>query len=129
MRTILIVDDEKKFRVKYKKLLKKEGYKVMEAESAMEVGDMLMRHRSLIDLILLDINIPEVDGRGIFDIINEYAPSLDIIVTSVHPLNDQKLKIPRASDYFSKLHADETLLKKIKNVLGVVNENPQPSHG
>ena len=127
MRTILIVDDEKVFRKKYKKLLKKEGYRVIEAPSALEVTDALMRERSNIDLILLDINLPEVDGKGIFDIIDEYAPSLDIIITSVHPLHDQKLRIPRASDYYSKMHSEETLLRKIRKVLGVNGtDKPNP---
>ncbi|MFH1359457.1 MAG: response regulator receiver protein, partial [Candidatus Omnitrophota bacterium] len=70
-------------------------------------------------LILLDINLPEVDGRGIFDIIDEYAPEKSIIVTSVHPLGDQRLKIPKAVDYHQKSNSDETLLKKVKKVLGV----------
>lgn len=119
MRTILLVDDEKAMRSKYKKILKKEGFKVIEAPKAMEVANVLMREKSNIDLILLDINIPEVDGRGIFDIVDEYAPELPIIVTSVHPLNDQKLRIPRAADYYNKLQAQDVLLKKIRGVLGI----------
>ena len=119
MRTILIVDDEKKVRQKFKRLLKPEGFRVIEASSALEVADVLLRERSSLDLILLDINIPEVDGRGIFDIIDEYAPSLDIIVTSVFPVSDQKLTIPRAADYYSKLQTENILLSKIRNVLGI----------
>ena len=118
MRTILIVDDEKKIRQKFKKLLKTEKFRVVEAANAIDVADVLMREHSTIDLILLDINIPEVDGRGIFEIIDEYAPELPIIVTSVLPLNDQKLTIPRAAGYYSKLHKDDTLLSKIRSVLG-----------
>ena len=94
------------------------GFRVIEAPSALDVADILMREHSSIDLILLDINIPEVDGRGIFDIIDEYAPELPIIVTSVHPVNDQKLRIPKATDYYSKLHKESTLLAKIRKVLG-----------
>jgi len=119
MRTIMIVDDEKEFRKKYKQLLKAEGYKVLEAPNAVEVANLLMRNKSLIDLILLDINLPQVDGREIFEVINEYAPTLDIIVTSVHPLQDQKLKIPRAIDYFNKSQSNDVLLKKVRNILGL----------
>ena len=119
MRTILIIDDEKEFRKKYKKLLKEKGFTVIEAENALDVGNSLMRDHSKIDLILLDINIPEVDGRGIWEIIDEYAPELPIIVTSVHPIVDQKLKVPRCADYFSKLHKEDLLLSKIMKVLGM----------
>ena len=119
MRTILVVDDEKVFRKKYRGLLKEKGFKVKTASSALEVSEVLMRDKSLIDLILLDINIPEVDGRGIWEIIDEYAPQLQIIVTSVNPLHDQKIRIPRAADYYNKADKEATLLKKITRVLGV----------
>ena len=119
MRKILIVDDEKEMRKKYKAFLVAEGFGVLEAPNALEVSNILMREKSNIDLILLDINLPEIDGRDIFDIIDEYAPELKIIVTSVHPLQDQKLKIPRAADYYNKSQKEDVLLRKIRNVLGV----------
>ena len=124
MRTILLVDDEKKMRQRFKKMLKAEKFRVLESASAIEVADTLMREHSSIDLILLDINIPEVDGRGIFDIVEEYAPELPIIVTSVNPLMDQKLRIPNAVDYFQKLDNDKVLLTKVKNALGILTSKP-----
>ena len=119
MRTILIIDDEKDIRKKYKKLLKKEGFKVIEAPNFVEVSEALMKKSSEIDLILLDINLPEVDGRGIDELIEEYAPNINVLVTSVHPVRDQKLKIPRAVGYFSKLDGEEALIKKVKKLVGV----------
>ena len=121
MRTILLIDDEKKMRQKFKKLLKTEKFRVLEAESAIEVADILMREHSTIDLILLDMNLPEVDGRGIFDIVDEYAPELPIIITSVNPINDQKLQIPRAVDYYQKLQDEKILLTKVRSALGLTN--------
>ncbi len=117
-RTILVVDDEKEFRKKYKKLLKAEGYKVYEAQTAMDVAEHLMRSR--LDLILLDINIPVVDGKDISDIIDEYpAQNPAVIVTSVYPVSEQKFKIRRATDYYDKSSDTNLLLKKVRNVLGV----------
>ena len=124
MRTVLLVDDEKKMLMRFKKLLKAEKFRVLQAQSAIEVADALMREHSSIDLILLDINIPEVDGRGIFDIVDEYSPEVPIIVTSVNPLMDQKLRIPRAVDYFQKLDDDKILLRKVKNALGIAANKP-----
>ncbi|MFA5059561.1 MAG: response regulator [Candidatus Omnitrophota bacterium] len=118
-RLIFIVDDEKELRKKYKKLLIKEGFKVVEASNALEVANILMREKSKLDLILLDINISEVDGRDIFDIIEEYVPGLPVIVTSVYPVSEQKLRIPKAVDYYHKLQKEESLIKKIKNALGL----------
>lgn len=119
MRNILVVDDEREIRKKYKTLLKSEGFKVFEAPDAIEVANLLMRESSSLDLIVLDINIKEVDGRDIFDIIDQYNPTLPILISSVHPLQDQKLKIPRATDYHNKSDGEKVLLKKVKKILGL----------
>lgn len=119
MRKILVVDDEKDMRKKFKRLFVTKGFKVLEAPNALEVANILMREKSDIDLILLDIQIGELDGRDIFDIIDEYAPSLPVIVSSVMPLGDQRLKIPRAADYFHKADKEEVLLSKACRLLGI----------
>ena len=123
MRTILVIDDEKEMRHKFKKILKSAGFDVLEAPDALEVANILMRDKSRIDLILLDIQIPEVDGRDIFGIIDEYAPSLDIIVTSVFPVSEQKFRIPKAVDYFNKADGEKVLLNKVKTALGLMDIN------
>jgi len=119
MRTVFIVDDESEMRRKYKKLLKGEGFSVIVAPNALEVANILMRDKSRIDLILLDINIPDIDGHDISDIITEYSPELPIMVNSVLPISEQKIRIRNAVDYCSKLDGEEVFLKKVKKILGV----------
>ena len=119
MRKILVVDDETDMRKRFKRLLVGEGFKVIEAPNAVEVANVLMREKSNLDLIILDINVGEVDGRDIFDIIDEYAPELPAIINSVFPINEQKLKIPRAADYYNKSDDDKVLVAKVKKILGV----------
>ena len=121
-RNVLIIDDERDMRKKYKRYLIENDFRVIEARDATEVIDALMLERSQLDLILLDINIKEVDGRDIFDILDEYASNIPVIVSSVYPINDQKLRIPRATDYFNKAQKDEILLAKIKTILGLEEE-------
>lgn len=117
--TVLIVDDEKKFRSKYKTMFKAKGLKVLQAPDALEVVNVLMRKKSSMDLIILDICIPEVDGRGISEIVEEYAPNIPILVASFLPINDQKLKVRNATDYFHKLDKDSVLWDKVKKILGI----------
>ena len=123
-RTVFIVDDEKPMRRKYKKLLTENGFRVVEAPDALEVANTLMRERNSLDLILLDVNIAEVDGRDIFEIIDEYAPGMPVIVSSVYPTSEQKFRIPHSDDYFSKSQKDEILLAKVRNLLGIKEEKP-----
>jgi len=121
MGTVLLIDDDKEFRTKFRKLLSDNDINVLEAPDALEVVNVLMRDKSSIDAIVLDLEIKEVDGRDIYDIVQDYAPGIPVIVSSVIPLNDQKLKIPRARDYYNKAEPEKVLIKKIRMILGIMN--------
>ena len=117
MEKILIIDDDRKFRKEYKGRFKSLGFGVLEAPDALEVVNLLMREHKNIALIILDINIPEVDGRGIYEIIQEYAPEIPVVVSSVFPISNQKLKIQRARGYHNKINGKDVLIKKVKEIL------------
>jgi DNA-binding response OmpR family regulator len=61
-RTILIVDDEMKIRILLRDFLEKEGYSVLEACDGKEALESFEKNASLIDLILLDVMMPQIDG-------------------------------------------------------------------
>lgn len=117
MSTVLAIDDDKVMRERYKKVMKSEGYGFLEAPNALDVVNVLMRDKEKINCIILDIQMPEVDGRDIFDIVNDYAPSIPVIVSSVLPTNEQKLRIPRARGYYQKTTNDKELIKKLSEIL------------
>ena len=58
--TILVVDDEKIIRIVFKQGLKSKGYKVLTAENG-KIALKLVKNKN-VDLILLDIMMPEMDG-------------------------------------------------------------------
>jgi two-component system response regulator (stage 0 sporulation protein F) len=60
MATILIIDDEEPIRALLRSALEAAGYEVMEAPNG-RIGLELYRHRPS-DLIITDINMPELDG-------------------------------------------------------------------
>ncbi len=117
MKNILIVDDEKKIRKIFSNFLVSEGFKAYEVANAMEVPSLLLTEN--IDLILLDIDMPEIDGGKIYnviEIIRIFNPKIKVIVASVFPVEEQKQKISSAADYYDKSEGIEVLLKKIKRV-------------
>jgi two-component system aerobic respiration control protein ArcA len=59
-KTILVVDDELVMRNAIKRIFEKDNYRVLVAKDAMELSKIIEDTR--IDLILLDINLPWVDG-------------------------------------------------------------------
>lgn len=119
MGKILVVDDNKEMRGRYRRLLEKLKLEVLEAPDALEVANILMRSSRDLDLILLDIQMPEVDGRGIYEIVTDYTSSIPIMIASVLPVREQRLRIPRAADYYNKADGDRVLTSKVKTILGL----------
>lgn len=64
MKTLLVVEDSKDYRELLTKRLTKEGYKVLEAENGKVA--LSLAKKEPIDLILLDLLMPEVDGVSFY---------------------------------------------------------------
>lgn len=119
---ILVVDDERKIRNLYKKLLTLEHYEVIEAEDSQSATRSLLDETD-IGLILLDINMPVMDGGILYNLIRRYDPKIKVIVTSAYPLEDQKKKIVEADDYYDKSYGTELLLEKVGSVMKKGGDN------
>ena len=83
-RTVLIVDDERGIRHSFYTVLK-EPYHVMLAETGKEAIDIL-EHNS-VDLILLDILLPDYDGLNLLRKMKDMDPQIEVImVTAVNEI-------------------------------------------
>ena len=116
---ILIVDDEQRIRDLLTRFFVELGFIVRWASSAQEATNIMIRED--IDLVLLDIKMAQVDGKVMFEVIQEYNPSLKVIVVSVFPIDKQKQLIPAALDYYDKSQGLWQLLQKVN--LALVNQN------
>jgi CheY-like chemotaxis protein len=114
--TILIVDDEERIRSVFRKLMKQEGFDVIEAANAGDAYEKLLTNQ--VDLILLDINMLEVDGTVLFEVVHLFCQKSKVIVTSVYPIDDQKRRIKGAEDYYDKSDSLQILIRKVKRVMG-----------
>lgn len=115
MKTILVVDDNERIRNIYGKVFSKEGFRVLESSGADEANELLLIEK--VDLMLLDINMPSVDG-AVFHVVTEmFHPGIKVIISSVYPLDDQKLLIKGATDYFDKSEGLKALVQKVKSAL------------
>jgi CheY-like chemotaxis protein len=116
MQTILVVDDEKNIRLLYKAELEDEGYKVLTASNGLEALDVLKQET--VDLVLLDIKMPEMDGPEFLRHIRQFNQTLPIIISTAY--GDQVSQDFSAwlSDGYALKTADLTELKaKIKETL------------
>ena len=113
MTRILIVDDEARVRNIYSIMLENEGFKVLEAKDATEASIIL--NREPLDIMLLDIKMPQVYGSVFYDVIQNFHQKVRVIVASVYPVDEQKKIIRGAADYFDKAQGIDALLEKVKN--------------
>jgi len=118
MKNILIVDDQERIRRAFSRILQGAGFKVMEAAGAVAAYDIL--NRNPIDLVLLDIKMPEVPGDILNDVAGIFHRNVKIVVCSVYPVDEQRLLVKGADDYFDKSDGPNALLKKVKEVLWTV---------
>jgi DNA-binding response OmpR family regulator len=115
MKRILIIDDERRIGRSYTVLLSEEGFDVNYAANVREATDLLVREN--FDLVLLDINMPEEDGKKMYEFIREYDPCIKVIVSSVFPIEEQIEIILGASAYHNKSQGVDILVAKVKEVL------------
>ncbi|PYX93300.1 MAG: Fis family transcriptional regulator [Acidobacteria bacterium] len=117
MHTILIVDDEAEIRQSLKGVLEDEGYKTYVAESG-EVCLELLRKRPL-DVVLLDIWLPGIDGLEALQKIRELEKAPEVIMISGHGTIETAVRATKlgAYDFLEKpLSLDKTLIL-IKNAI------------
>lgn len=79
---ILIIDDEKNIRLTLRDILEDEGHNVLEAGTG-EDGLALLKNES-VDLVLLDVRLPGMDGIEVLKGIREIDETLDVIMISGH---------------------------------------------
>jgi CheY-like chemotaxis protein len=82
---ILLCDDSPVERLALAHFLRGTGYSVDEAGDG-DAAILHMKHRE-VDLILLDLHMPEVDGFGVLSYIQEHRRSLPVILLSGMPLH------------------------------------------
>jgi len=82
--TILVVEDEETLRLAVSTALRKSGFSVMEANDGSSAMELLRTHTDEIDAILLDVTLPGIASREIFEEAQRIRPDLKVIVTSAY---------------------------------------------
>jgi two-component system cell cycle sensor histidine kinase/response regulator CckA len=117
--TILVVDDQRLSRRVAYRILSEEGYRVLEAESAPEALDVLGQARGRVDLLILDVVMPECDGVELGRLVLEEWPDQRILYMSAHPaevLVYHGLQSPDVP-FLAKPYTRGEILKKIEQAL------------
>ncbi len=116
---ILIVDDEPLVIDYFKEVLSITKIKTLFAKNGEEAISLVKTNKD-IDLVLLDIRMPVMNGFEVFKKIRKIRPSLPIIAQTAYAFSDDKDKILEAgfNDYITKPINNELLYKKISEFIG-----------
>ena len=117
MPTILIADDEKNIRATLARGLQLEGYRTVDAADGEEAWRAL--EAGQIDLILLDVQMPLLDGLGLLERMRERGVSVPAVVLTAHGSIERAVKAVRlgAFDFIEKPPALERILVAVRNSL------------
>lgn len=88
MAKILIVDDEKNICEEFKEVLEEEGHQVDTARNGEEA--ILRVEQNDYDLVFLDVLMPRMEGRQVFEEIRKIKPIPVVIMSGYLPANKEK---------------------------------------
>lgn len=114
---ILVVDDESRMRKLVKDFLVKHNFEVIEAEDGEQAVDIFFESKN-IQLILLDVMMPKLDGWQVVKTIREYSKVPIIMLTAKGEENDELQGFDLGVDeYISKPFSPKILVARVEAIL------------
>jgi CheY-like chemotaxis protein len=117
--TILLVEDDEGVRVIASRILRDQGYTVLEARRASEARRLWEQHGASVDMLLADVVMPDMNGPKLAAELSLTKPGLRVLFMSGYPgsaaagsLSDE------AAHYIEKPFTPASLAQKVREVLG-----------
>jgi CheY-like chemotaxis protein len=117
--TVLIVEDDDDARYAMDSVLAREGYLVLTAATGRDAISTLQEPLSPIDVVLMDVHLPDVDGPALCARVRELYPELPIVVCSGEADAQEIAALLRlgAVRYFRKPVGVDELLSSVEAML------------
>ena len=116
--TIMVVDDESRMRKLIKDFLSQKDYKVIEAEDGEKAIQTYEEKRDKIDLILLDVMMPKLDGWSVLRQIRQKSNVPVIMLTARGEEQDELFGFELGADeYISKPFSPKILVARVEALL------------
>jgi two-component system, OmpR family, KDP operon response regulator KdpE len=122
--SILIIDDEEQIRRFLKIGLESQGYRVFETDNGTDGLTQAVMKRP--DAVLLDLNLPDIDGNEVLRKLREWYTA-PVIVLTVRESETDKVELldGGADDYITKPFGMEELLARLRAVLRRARQDPE----
>ena len=119
------MDDEPELRAVARRILERQGYRVLEAEDAHEALAVAIRHGASIDLVLADLLLPGLDGRACVERLRTLWSDLKAVYMSgcgPHEASRRGVD-PERVPFLAKPFDAETLASTVRGVMDDVARN------
>ncbi len=115
---ILVIEDEENLRKIIRSVLESEQYNVISAETAREGIDLFRVDRNIIDLVILDVNLPDADGLMVLEEILKIDPRQKVVLTSGFDVEQavQRGLQMGARGFLRKPFNAQELLETVRNI-------------
>ena len=122
--TVLIVDDEARMRKLIKDFLMQKGYSILEAEDGEKALEVFEQNQNKIDIILLDVMMPKLDGWSVLRQIRQKSKVPIIMLTARGEEQDELFGFELGVDeYIPKPFSPKILVARVEAILKRVNAN------
>ncbi len=116
--SILVVDDEPVMRIIYQQLLEEQGYTAITAENGKEGVAKFLENRDELIGVIMDLKMPEMDGKEAFANIRKFDTALKVVFVSGYlgKTSEQELLDMGAAAVLSKPFRKRSFVKKIESI-------------
>ncbi len=117
--TILVVDDDELVLSLTGRILKAAGYSVFTVENGMEAPDVFEKHSEEIALVVLDMVMPGISGKEVFEIIRKLDPDMRVLLASGYSVEGEAEELLKNNnvEFIQKPFEMENLLKTVRSIL------------
>jgi two-component system cell cycle sensor histidine kinase/response regulator CckA len=117
--TILLVEDEEAVRGLTSRILEKQGYRVIPAQHGREAMEIATREEARIDLVLTDVVMPGMNGRGLVERLTGIRPRIKSLYMSGYTDDDiiRRGFIEPSKSFLQKPFTSDSLLQTVRKVL------------
>jgi len=117
--TVLVAEDNEPVRILVRNLLSEYGYNILESADGQEAVEKFMGSDNHVDLLLLDVILPKIDGKSVYDEIRKIKPDIKVLFMSGYTTDivQKHGVVEHESNFLQKPVTPHILLGKVREIL------------
>jgi len=116
--TVLLVDDNAEIRNALRHMLERQGYEVLESAGPEEALDLVEHGSATIDVLLSDVNMPDMSGRELARRVRHVRPEMKVLMMSGYA--DEEIDVGELEEsvvFLQKPFPPERLIRTVRSLL------------